>query len=536
MKVEDRVTQGLVENVNREVQGSRFAVDASIGATTLELDSTALFDEDGGQARLIKQDESAEEVVTYTALDDVLGTLTLASGTTLAWVTGDEIQLYPKSVIKYAQVSTDTAPGDVLEARIEHSLRSHFIPGAREDDERESVEISYIDDEWVVTDILGVDEVETDNTVGGASPAPYVWSKKGAMVMGIQDHRPQMTFGGLLQNCTITTGDAAGDEPTGSDLIVDVLFDGVSAMGTDKLVVPAGQTESGLILPDEFIIEAGSIMEVEAESIGSTNAAKNVTINLSIIPGIDSIGGRVEVPGPPGTNGVDGEDGLDGDPGAPGADGLISEIQDEGVAVTDAPILDLVGAGVTVTSDGSKITATIPGGGGGGALDDLTDVDLTGVQDGHWLQRVSGVWVPKTPPGLMIARSSYQPVTDTNYTTSATNLVAVDAANFKTVFTAPPGVTLVEVMVQIPRATISSSAGTNFVGFLDTGVQVGAKAIAATGETIDQANVLLFFWASVTPGTTYTWELAYHVQGGGSATLRSGNNHGPIVITVKASV
>lgn len=32
------------------------------------------------------------------------------------------------------------------------------------------------------------------------------------------------------------------------------------------------------------------------------------------------------------------------------------------------------------------------------ALDDLTDVDLTGQADGDFLQRVAGVWVPVDPP------------------------------------------------------------------------------------------------------------------------------------------
>lgn len=40
-----------------------------------------------------------------------------------------------------------------------------------------------------------------------------------------------------------------------------------------------------------------------------------------------------------------------------------------------------------------------PGGGGGASeLDDLTDVDLTGQDDGEFLQRESGVWVPRSIP------------------------------------------------------------------------------------------------------------------------------------------
>jgi hypothetical protein len=50
--------------------------------------------------------------------------------------------------------------------------------------------------------------------------------------------------------------------------------------------------------------------------------------------------------------------------GVTGTAGLIAQVQDEGVAITDRPVLNFVGAGVTATDSGSSILVTIPGGGG----------------------------------------------------------------------------------------------------------------------------------------------------------------------------
>lgn len=73
-------------------------------------------------------------------------------------------------------------------------------------------------------------------------------------------------------------------------------------------------------------------------------------------------------------------------------------VQDEGAPLaTAATTLDFVGAGVTASGTGATKTITVPGG-GASALDDLTDVNLTGAADGDFLQRASGVWVPVDAP------------------------------------------------------------------------------------------------------------------------------------------
>jgi hypothetical protein len=52
-------------------------------------------------------------------------------------------------------------------------------------------------------------------------------------------------------------------------------------------------------------------------------------------------------------------------------------IEDEGSPLTQRPIMNFVGAGVTVTDAGGKTVVTIPGGGGATAFIDLTDVPST---------------------------------------------------------------------------------------------------------------------------------------------------------------
>lgn len=375
LKMLNETAIGHVEAIEREVRGSTLSSAASIGATTLDLDSTSWFDEGGGKARLLKKDGSAEEIVVYTQVDDDAGTLTLDPGTTLAWSQDDEIQLYPKSTIKYAHVAIDDAEGDVVIARVRHALRPAFPLGIRDPEDREPVELQVMDGEWVLVDLIGSDETETGElTAEGGGLAPFVWSKKGAIFLGVQDHRPQMTFGGLLQTCTATTGDEAGDEPDGADLILSILFDGVEAA---EITIADGTTQSGLVLPDEFIITAGDIMEVEAVQVGSISPGREVTVSLAIAPGVDDVGGRVVVPGP------------QGDPG------MINEVQDGSTPVTDAPILAFTGE-VGVSSDGTKITVNVPS----RSLNDLTDVDTdtTPPTDGQGLiyDDSLGLWVPGT--------------------------------------------------------------------------------------------------------------------------------------------
>lgn len=78
--------------------------------------------------------------------------------------------------------------------------------------------------------------------------------------------------------------------------------------------------------------------------------------------GIQGPQGEQGIQGEPGTPGAPGADGDDGDPGAPGADGVISEVQNGGTPLADQPILNVTGAGKTLTVSGGKYVLDIPGG------------------------------------------------------------------------------------------------------------------------------------------------------------------------------
>lgn len=86
--------------------------------------------------------------------------------------------------------------------------------------------------------------------------------------------------------------------------------------------------------------------------------------------------------------------------GPAGAAGAAGATGAAGVSVTGA-VINGSGHLILTLSDGSEIDAGVAQGAGGGAtaLDDLTDVDLTGAADGHVLTREAGTWKSKPATG-----------------------------------------------------------------------------------------------------------------------------------------
>jgi hypothetical protein len=87
-----------------------------------------------------------------------------------------------------------------------------------------------------------------------------------------------------------------------------------------------------------------------------------------------------------------GATGPQGDAGAPGADGA------DGADGVGVPAGGTMGQRLAKASGTDHDTEWVDPGGGVVALNDLSDVDLTGQADGDFLQRVSGVWVPVDAP------------------------------------------------------------------------------------------------------------------------------------------
>jgi hypothetical protein len=97
---------------------------------------------------------------------------------------------------------------------------------------------------------------------------------------------------------------------------------------------------------------------------------------------------RGNIRGPQGIQGIQGDPGPAGADGAPGADGTDGVGVPAGGAINKVLKKASAADFDTVWGDASTVAA----------LDDLTDVDLTGAADGQYLKRASGVWVPASVP------------------------------------------------------------------------------------------------------------------------------------------
>lgn len=431
------------------------------------------FNSEGGAAEVSANDVT--ETVTYSAvsLDDA--TLTLSVALVNAFSEGADIKVLPRARVRWAHVLLDDADDDVVMARVRQSLRRDLIPGIREDDEQEAVLLRHDEGRWVVVDVLG-SEAEA------IEPQVFTWSLTGDVSVGTRVHRFQVPFGGTIEEVKMTMG--TGGAPAGSSIIVDILKGGSSILGSTKVIVPDGELDSDNIEPTTKEVTKGNIIQIEFEQVGSTTAGSNPTLYMTMFPAEGAIAGRVEVPGPPGTTGTAGTNGTNG---------VLSEIQDEGVALTDAATLDFVGAGVTATSDGTKYTVTIPSG--------------------------------------SLARTIY---TASNLSTTSTSYVDAEATNLAVTFTAPSsGNVNVRLEGQI------RNGGGSVAWNLRTGAGdvagTGAFIIGSFGSSIPQRIAYSVPLTGLTAGVSYTYKWGWKVDTG-TAQLVTSTDNGPATMEVWAVV
>ncbi len=94
---------------------------------------------------------------------------------------------------------------------------------------------------------------------------------------------------GTIDSWTITP--TSGDEPTGADLQIDILLNGVSIFpvgATNTAVLPAGQTTptGGItFVTDNILVYPGDILQPNVLQVGSTNAGTNIKLILNIRTG-----------------------------------------------------------------------------------------------------------------------------------------------------------------------------------------------------------------------------------------------------------
>lgn len=147
---------GRVVAVSIEERRGALTSAVSIGATSLTLDDTSDFDEDGGTLLI------GSQVVGYTAVDDDAGTVTLAAAVTAAadaedWVSAYDTVTGKAFVDKVAlvQIEGDEAEGDPVPALVPLESWDRLPEGIR-GSAAEDVTIEFDGEDWTVTDIDGL--------------------------------------------------------------------------------------------------------------------------------------------------------------------------------------------------------------------------------------------------------------------------------------------------------------------------------------------------------------------------------------------
>lgn len=223
---------------------------------------------------------------------------------------------------------------------------------------------------------------------------------------------------------------------------------------------------------------------------------------------------------------------------------------DPGAVADGEYVLTVVGGVVT----GLQVEA---GGGGSIDLDDLADVDLTGVADGDVLTFDSGSseWVPEAPAGggggttELLACVRYNPAVSV-LTTLTTTDADLDATNLTATITVPAsGAILVEWTSLVVVTAPTSTGSTAVIGTFRSGgaTVTGTRArlyLHGAFSTAQTSQLRLTHRAKITgltPGASYTVRPgAYVVLGtGGSPAGRigygddsGGSIFGPFVFNV----
>lgn len=369
--------RATVKRVWRDVKGSPLAAATIIGATEATVENVVDFDEDGGEFVL------GDDVGTYTGIDEDLETvLGLDPPLTAAYAARTFLQ---EGVTKHGPWYADCyveGANSLTTCQIMAHVRRYLSKGTRAPEEMEVVEVRLRPDGMPVI----VDAPEDAPSIDG--PPFLTWSKDGRIYVSTRPHRLASPYGGSLEEVFMTLGEGGEAD---DDVIVDLLKDGASILGVNKIVIPAGDWISPAIEPTIKELIKFEPLQVQFEQVGSDAApGENPTLIGVIHAGDVAASGRVEVRGPAGADGTDGAsayevavangfvgteadwlDSLEGDPGAPGADGadgtdgVLSELQYEGTPLADAPILNVTGGGASLVSDGSEYTLDVPLAAGG---------------------------------------------------------------------------------------------------------------------------------------------------------------------------
>jgi hypothetical protein len=156
---------GFVLNVKKRVEQDYLSADVGFGDTVIAVDDASIFDEGGGRIAIVDPEDKAKYQYDYDSSDPDADTVTLSgAGLEEGHDAGSAMMIMPQHRMRIATVQTDYDDGDVVEARIPHSLKAFLPIGSREDvigedDTRrrrpEEVIVELIHDDWMITEVLG---------------------------------------------------------------------------------------------------------------------------------------------------------------------------------------------------------------------------------------------------------------------------------------------------------------------------------------------------------------------------------------------
>jgi hypothetical protein len=129
----EQPVRGHILSVKTILLGDVLAADATAAATSIFLEDSFELDESGGRL-MLDQTSAEEEIVTYTAVNDDTGEVTLSAGLAFSHEAGTPATLYPEIIERRATIALDHADtnDDVVDARVPHSLYLLLDEGVRE--------------------------------------------------------------------------------------------------------------------------------------------------------------------------------------------------------------------------------------------------------------------------------------------------------------------------------------------------------------------------------------------------------------------
>ena len=154
---------GRIVSVAERTRGSELKQAHAAGATTLVLEDTLDFEEpDEGSTVTVRMLFGGEQEFAFvTALDDDLGTMSLATGLSKAYGEGARIEVYPIAKVRVAEIRLEDAEeqGETLDTVVPHALYDRIDTGIRA--QGEAVALVETEDDWMVGDVMG-DEPQAD--------------------------------------------------------------------------------------------------------------------------------------------------------------------------------------------------------------------------------------------------------------------------------------------------------------------------------------------------------------------------------------